>query len=87
LERNDRVVFFSPSVLGEQRVHIVGETRENGVLEDLDGWDFEQVEVRLSFALESVDDVLMKLVLHQDSGCSPNNINRSPAKFKEIVTR
>lgn len=39
LEGNDGVVFLSLAVLGEQGIDIVGEARDDGVLEDLDGGD------------------------------------------------
>jgi len=57
LEGNDGVVFLSLSVLREQRIDIVGQARDNGVLEDLDGRYFRQAEVSFSFALKSVDEM------------------------------
>ena len=57
LEGNDGVVFLSLSVLREQRIDIVGQARDNGVLEDLDGRYFRQAEVSFPFALKSVDEI------------------------------
>jgi hypothetical protein len=60
LEGNDGVVLLSLAVLGEQGVDIVGEAGDNGVLQDLDGGDFRQVEMCFSLALEP-DDVLVRV--------------------------
>ena len=54
LERDDGIVFLLTCVLGDQSVDVVGETGEDGVLEDLDDWNLGNVESGLCLSLEPI---------------------------------